>query len=400
MSTMFSKASQNRYPGRVEIARRSDMTSYKLSRLVTELESVRGIQRAVLRVLADRYPNIWPSVALIAEEAGFGTTQVRKALRNLETAGFISEVTGPLGRTGKRGGRMRSTQYRFDVEKLLSELATQGELDTERTAPLPNENPDRESDPLPQNPTFPNSKPNETAGVNATRAVEEQRIEEQRIEETKEIIKEEEQQSSSTTGRVNNDAAAAATRKSSLGDSKAHNSENGQGSDRFFREVVTILHPNHQTTASHREAALEKARQYGESTFLAALSYWLYAEGENATSLGENKCRTWVLQYFLEGGMLPMYVDKVRPFADVAQGLTLCFLVDRFEDEPAIAVTKLQAERLRVLLEEHGTMLVAAAMAHANDDLEDLLDNFERYATVVRQNWERFRSKGRLPTAN
>jgi len=98
---------------RQHIERFSDMTSYKLSRRVALLE-IKGIKKAVLRVLADHYPNVWPSIDTIASQAGFGTTATRTAVRELERDAYIA----PCGH--KHGGRCGSEQYVINVELILA----------------------------------------------------------------------------------------------------------------------------------------------------------------------------------------------------------------------------------------------------------------------------------------
>ncbi len=114
----------------VRVEPQDGVTSYALSRRVAILE-IKGVRKAVLRVLADHYPNIWPSIGTIAFEAGFGTTAVRKALRELELDGYIS----PIG--DRRGGCRGSEQYRIHVEAITMGPSRSG---TQRE-PLPSSNP-------------------------------------------------------------------------------------------------------------------------------------------------------------------------------------------------------------------------------------------------------------------
>lgn len=99
---------------RVKIDRADGLNSYKLSRIVAGIRSIQGVKKNVLRVLADYYPNVFPSVETIADDAGWGTTKTRLALRELKNAG-LTWVVG----TGK-GGRGRSTQYVLNVEAILA----------------------------------------------------------------------------------------------------------------------------------------------------------------------------------------------------------------------------------------------------------------------------------------
>jgi hypothetical protein len=81
---------------------------------------------AVLRALADRYPNIWSSVKDISKKAHCGTTAVRIALRELEREdGLIAEIL-PQGQKAKIGGRRNTVQYRFEVDAVIRLLEQQG----------------------------------------------------------------------------------------------------------------------------------------------------------------------------------------------------------------------------------------------------------------------------------
>jgi hypothetical protein len=108
---------------RINITRAEGMNSYRLSKQITKLDSKgfsahKGLSwraiRAVLRVLADHYPNVYPSVKVIAKETGLGETQTKKALRALEADGYISDISG------KKGGQHNSVQYILDVAKICN----------------------------------------------------------------------------------------------------------------------------------------------------------------------------------------------------------------------------------------------------------------------------------------
>lgn len=105
------------HPRRINVQRLEGVTSYNLSLAVTRLRSVRGVQRAVLRAMCDRYPNCWPSIETLADQAGFGTSITRKHLRGLEAAGLV-ELVG-----SRRGGRGATAQYRINVGRLYELMA-------------------------------------------------------------------------------------------------------------------------------------------------------------------------------------------------------------------------------------------------------------------------------------
>jgi hypothetical protein len=100
---------------RVEVSARPNLSAFELSRAVTRVYSIRGIDKVVLRCLVDHYPSIWPSLDTLARLCGFCVTATRDALRRLKEQNWIQ----PLG--GWRGGRHRTHQYEVDVERILAE---------------------------------------------------------------------------------------------------------------------------------------------------------------------------------------------------------------------------------------------------------------------------------------
>jgi hypothetical protein len=77
------------------------LSAYKLSHMISELEFsspvlrvVNGIvvlqirpdkaKKAILRVLSDHYPNVWPGIPKIAKLTNYSERQVRRVLRELE----------------------------------------------------------------------------------------------------------------------------------------------------------------------------------------------------------------------------------------------------------------------------------------------------------------------------
>jgi hypothetical protein len=101
------------------------MHSFALSKLVTDLPTTAfrlaphhngGVsyktKKTVLRVLADHYPNIWPSVKLIANLGSLSIRQTQKAIRDLERDGYIRAITS------KAGGDNSSVQYEINVNQI------------------------------------------------------------------------------------------------------------------------------------------------------------------------------------------------------------------------------------------------------------------------------------------
>jgi hypothetical protein len=132
------------------------ITGFSLSKLIAELRAdwfkrdgdVRPSRRkvsiriikAVLRALADYYPNIFPSVNTIAEHAGVGSSTARNALRELETQGWIAERIAE-GRKPKAGGRGAGTHYDLSVSKVVEAIATQDAETQREPLPLSDTNP-------------------------------------------------------------------------------------------------------------------------------------------------------------------------------------------------------------------------------------------------------------------
>lgn len=80
---------------RIQIDKMQSMSGYKLSHIVSSLVFVkpnaRGqirpdkAKKAVLRVLCDHYPNVWPSLKAIADKTSYSLSQTRRVLRELES---------------------------------------------------------------------------------------------------------------------------------------------------------------------------------------------------------------------------------------------------------------------------------------------------------------------------
>jgi hypothetical protein len=89
---------------------------YELSFLVKQIPTdvLPRLERAVLRALADHYPNIWPSVALLGKEAGYCRSSTAQALRNLEKRKLIALKDG----SSRKGGRQTAT-YIIDIAAVM-----------------------------------------------------------------------------------------------------------------------------------------------------------------------------------------------------------------------------------------------------------------------------------------
>ena len=104
---------------RIEVERAAGVTSWGLSQMVAQLVGLPRAKKAVLRVLADHYPNIWPKIETIADQAGYSPSRTRAVMRDLETEGFIRCLTDT------RGGVSRPAQYAINVAKIKAMLEEQ-----------------------------------------------------------------------------------------------------------------------------------------------------------------------------------------------------------------------------------------------------------------------------------
>lgn len=102
----------SKHTRRKQIERAEGVTSFNLSKKVGQIRGMKPSRRTVLRALADRYPNIWPSIRTIAADTGLGPSTVRYSLRELEQANIIR------ARGKKKGGRGYSEQYVIDVARV------------------------------------------------------------------------------------------------------------------------------------------------------------------------------------------------------------------------------------------------------------------------------------------
>jgi hypothetical protein len=105
------------------------VTGYQLSRAVASIPEIKGVAKAVLRALADHYPNIWPSMETIARESGYGERVARMTVKRLAREGWV-RVVGDA-----RGGRAISNQYVLDERKILDAGQCAGQRKTLHVMP-------------------------------------------------------------------------------------------------------------------------------------------------------------------------------------------------------------------------------------------------------------------------
>lgn len=135
---------------RININKIEGLSGFKLSHIVASLEFIRPntrgqhrpdkVKKAVLRALCDRYPNVWPGVEDIARKASCGTTQTRRALRELEHKDrLIVDISTEKGKRGGRGSGC-TVQY-FVRDRKILDIYEQAKW-FEKNAPIENQKPD------------------------------------------------------------------------------------------------------------------------------------------------------------------------------------------------------------------------------------------------------------------
>jgi hypothetical protein len=153
-----------------------------------------------------------------------------------------------------------------------------------------------------------------------------------------------------------------------------------------------------QTTTTHRERAFQMAQEHGSALFLAALDHWLMTAPKNTftVKMGKNletgkdkvERKTWLLHEFMETGAALVQIEIVQPFAHVARGEVLRFLVRINEGNP-VQVTPPQVAALEKLIEEiketdeyyQMTMVEAYELA---DGMEDFSAHGTKYIQQVK----------------
>lgn len=128
--------------------------SWKLTEKCFDLD-LKGSHKWVLTVLCSHYPNIFPSEARIAKEAGIGLTAVKGAIKYLEREGWI-----------KRQPRYsKSTVYTVNVERIMATPPCMLRIPAvEGGLPFPGPEPDRTAQP-PESAGIRPSEPAQTAGI-------------------------------------------------------------------------------------------------------------------------------------------------------------------------------------------------------------------------------------------
>ena len=165
---------------RLVVQRAEGVSSFNLSKQVSKIRGMQRSRQNVLRALADRYPNIWPSIETLSAESGYGRSVTRESLRDLEAAGIITSLGD------KRGGRGNSEQYFINVDRILEIVETQQIPPALRKKPNGNSclNPTETVAFIPETQRFLSEKATETVGEQrSNRSSKENR--EERTEKTK-----------------------------------------------------------------------------------------------------------------------------------------------------------------------------------------------------------------------
>ncbi len=129
--------------------------SFKLMVKCRDLD-LKGSHKWVLTVLCSHYPNIFPSEARIAKEAGIGLTAVKGAIKFLESEGWIS----------RQRRYSNTTIYTVNVERIMATPRPKLRIPAvEGGLPFPGPEPDRTSQPPESAGIRPSEPPPQTAGI-------------------------------------------------------------------------------------------------------------------------------------------------------------------------------------------------------------------------------------------
>ena len=115
-------AGQGSKPKRVTVLKEEGLTSWGLSQLIAEKVHLGKGRKAVLRAMADHYPNIFPSMGVLGAEAGIGERQARRNVNQLERMGVVTLV-------GPRCVGHVSRQYRLNVPIIMAWAAGNSDPD-------------------------------------------------------------------------------------------------------------------------------------------------------------------------------------------------------------------------------------------------------------------------------
>jgi hypothetical protein len=147
-------------------------------------------------------------------------------------------------------------------------------------------------------------------------------------------------------------------------------------------EFLTALRKSYEahgpfnSTAAHRNAALEMAAECGRDVFLSAFDLWVSLEPRetfNVRVKGEageanEEFIRWPLHKFINEGYALKYIEMARPYAGIATGETLRFLCEQQAgDETPITIGQERAARLAELIEKFGYFDVSEACDGADD---------------------------------
>jgi hypothetical protein len=174
-----------------------------------------------------------------------------------------------------------------------------------------------------------------------------------------------------------------------------------------LRKSHTTPYCKFEATKSHIDQAWERAQKVGPNVFIRAYEYWTLSEPEETfrvkmpqKQVNPITCEmdsvfepvAWPLKKFLSLGIDTDCIEKVRPYAHIAQGETLRFLVDVTPDEEPLDIAPLQVEALSAILDEY---LIEDARGgfFRSGGLEDFLAHARQYIEEWETGLAAFRAK-------
>lgn len=134
-----------------------------------------------------------------------------------------------------------------------------------------------------------------------------------------------------------------------------------------LRKSHTTYYCEFKATKPHIDQAWEKAQKVGPNVFVRAYEYWTLSEPEETFRVKTARTQfnpktyevdsvsepvAWPLQKFLSLGIDTDCIAKVRPYAHIARGETLQFLVDITPDKAPLDIAPHQVGALSTILDE------------------------------------------------
>jgi DNA-binding MarR family transcriptional regulator len=354
------------------IPRQHGVNSFSLSKVVAQLRCMSGPAKAILRALADRYPNIWPSVHTIARDAGYSATTARKYLRRFEAEGLISAMGG------KRGGRRNTEQYVIHVERIheLLQTSRQSKILGQANPTSDDRNPTRGVARVPQQALAFGEQPNARHSKRQRQALG--NIEENKQEKDN---KEEQQQHEPACDVDADNGVSLVSNTQTIGQELSPENER----QRFLKEQAQLFLEagrSAKATGAHLDESWRIAQKNGIQVYLAGLLLWLKEAADEelliSTELNPRTLRytfttrSWALKTFIASPSAEVFIDKVRPFVERyrASRTTLLFLAEL--EEAFLDLTEDQIKRLDAAVSKDEWLA-----RHALDEFEHSREFFD-----------------------